>query len=290
MSLKHCLVCVLAALMLCGQGFAQSAGAGSEPATAGDKGGTADSDKSAVPKAHVLKGGALKENAPATDETVAAKDGEKGDGKAPAAAGKDAASTFKIEGDTVSLKSGKQLRGVKVLRVTPSTVELEYAPGQPVMKLPRRLVTSIEYENPANAPASAATGPEKPGGDMMVAEEISAEFNKKLTAPLPGTPLDFKDQDALTVLKGLADRAQVLLAVDPEAQKVPEAQRKLTLAVPAGATLSTLLREGFRTAVPALKFSLQFDKILVTSTEAEARKAAGPVPPGLVPKNAAPPK
>ena len=102
---------------------------------------------------------------------------------------------------------------------------------------------------------------------------------------MPGTPLEFKDQDALTVLKDLADRTQVVLSVDTEAQKVPEAQRKMTLSVPAGATLSTLLREEFRKAVPVLKFALQFDKILVTSTEADNRKAAGPVPPGLEPKN-----
>jgi hypothetical protein len=265
--------------MLCGAGFAQDAGT------------AADSDKDAAPKARVLKGGALKDAAPdAADEKGGAPDGKQGDEAASTAAGKDTASAFKIEGDKVSLKSGKQLRGVKVLRVTPSMVELEYAPGQPVMKLPRRLVTNIEYENPANAPAAAAGAEEAGSGDVMVAEEISAEFNKKLTAPLPGAPLDFKDQDALIVLKDLADRAQVVLAVAPEAQQVPEAQRKITLSVPKDATLSTLLREGFRTAVPALKFSLQFDKVLVSSTEAEALKAAGPLPPGLAPKNGAAPK
>ncbi len=265
MIVKHCLVCAVAASMLCGAGFAQSSGTTD---------GTAASDKGAPVKAHVIKGGASKEKAPAAGE-------DKGEVKE---SGKDTSSTFKIEGDTVLLKSGKKLRGVKVLRVTPSMVELEYAPGQSAMKIPRKLVTSIESENPANV-VTAVPGTEKAGGsDVMVAEEVSAEFNKKLTAPVPGTPLDFKDQDALTVVKDLADRAQVALTVDPEALKVPEAQRKLTLSVPAAATLSTLLREEFRKAVPALKFSLQFDKILVTSTEAENIKAAGPVPPGLAPK------
>lgn len=277
MRVNHGIVCVVAALVLCGAGFAQTSGGVISPG---------DSDKGAVPKDHVLKGGALKDDAAAS--TVEAKDGEKGNEKAPTVSGKDSASTFKIEGDTVFLKSGKKLRGVKVLRVTPGTVEVEYAAGQPTMKIPRRLVTRIESENPANIHTDTAPGPENSGGgDVMVAEEISAEFNKKLTAPLSGTPLEFKDQDALTVLKELADRAEVALAVDPEAQKVPEAQRKLTLSVPKEATLSTLLREEFRTAVPALKFSLQFDKILVTSTEAEARKAAGPLPPGLAPKDGA---
>lgn len=277
MSMKYCLVCAVAALMLCGASLAQSSGAVAAPA---------DADKGAAPKAHVLKGGALKEDAPAAADEKGS--GEKGEETAPAAAGKDSASTFKIEGDTVSLKSGKTLRGVKVLRVTPSMVEVEYAAGQPVMKIPRKLVAGIKYENPANAPSAKTAEPDKAAGsDVMVAEEISAEFNKKLTAPIPGAPLEFKDQDALTVLKDLADRAQVVLAVDPEALVIPEAQRKLTIAVPKDATLSTLLREGFRSAVPALKFSLQFDKILVASTEAEARKAAGPVPPGLDQKNGA---
>ncbi len=280
MSVNHGLVCVVVALMLCVAGVAQTSGGIASPA---------DSDKNAAPKAHLLKGGALKEGASAAkDDKGEVKDGEKGDEKAPTASGKDTSSTFKIEGDTVYLKSGKRLRGVKVLRVTPGMVEVEYAAGQPVMKIPRRLVTKIESGNPANAHPDMVAGPESAGGgDVMVAEEISAEFNKKLTAPLAGTPVDFKDQDALTALKDLADRAQVELAVDPEAQKVPEAQRKLTLTIPKDATLSTLLREEFRTAVPALKFSLQFDKILVTSTEAEARKAAGPVPPGLAPKSPA---
>ena len=275
MKLKHCLVCAVAMLALGSVAFAQDSAAGAPAASNGP-----DAKSDGAPKARVLKGGALKEEAPATAE-AGATDGEKGDGKA--APGKDTASTFKIEGDTVSLKSGKQLRGVKVLRVTPSAVELEYAPGQPVMKLPRRLVTNIEYQNPPNTP-SAASGPEKAGGDVMVAEEISAEFNKKLTTPLPNTPMEINGQDALVVLKDLAGRVEVVVTVDPEAQKVPDADRKLTLSVPANATLSTLLREGFGTGVPALKFSLQFDKVVVTSTEAEARKAAGPVPPGLAPK------
>lgn len=270
---KHCLACLAAALVYCCAGFAQGSDAGAPP----DKSG-AEAKSDGAGKARVLKGGALKEDAAPAEG--AAENGDKADDKTPAPAGKDAASTFKIEGDTVLLKSGKQLRGVKVLRVTPSAVELEYAPGQPVMKLPRRLVTNIEYQNPPNTPAAAA-GPAKTGEDVMVAEEISAEFNKKLTAPLPNTPMEVKDQDALAVLKDLADRVEVVVTVDPEAQKVPEADRKITLSVPANATLSTLLREGFGTAVPALKFSLQFDKVVVTSTEAEARKAAGPVPPGL---------
>jgi len=276
-------------LLVCGGGIAQGSGAASPPGDTGAKAAPVAADSDTAPKARVLKGGLKKDAAP--DAKDAEKDAEKSDGAAPAATGKDTAATFKIEGDTVSLKSGKQLRGVKVLRITPSMIEVEYAPGQPVMKIPRKMVTKIEYENPANAPEVTAAGPEKAGGgDVMVAEEISAEFNKKLTAPLPGTPLEFKDQDALAILKDLADRAQVTLAVDPEAQKVPEAQRKMTLSVPATATLSTLLREEFRNAVPALRFSLQFDKILVASVEAENLKATGSLPPGLAPKNTAPAK
>jgi hypothetical protein len=286
MNLKQGLACMVVACLVCGAGFSQTSGAVADPAAKGNQAGDAGLDQGASPKAHVLKGGALKGAPPAaTDEKSTAKDGE----EASKTSARDSDSTFKIAGDTVFLKSGKKLRGVKVLRVTPSMVEVEYATGQPVMKIPRRMVTSIESENPANA-VSAAAGSGKVGGDVMVAEEVSAEFNKKLTAPLPGTPLDFKDQDALTVLKDLADRAQVDLAVDSEAQKVPETQRRLTLAVPAKAALSTMLREEFRKAVPALKFSLQFDKILVTSAEAENSKAAGSVSPGIEPKKDAPSK
>jgi len=269
MTFKYCGACLIAAFSLCGVVIAQEAGGG------------ADADKGGAPKGHMLKGGKMKETVPAVEGQDGAKDGEKPEAeKTPS---KESLSTFKIEGDTVVLKSGRKLRGAKVLRVSPSAVELEYAPGQPAMKIPRRMVVSIESSNPANV-VTAPAGQEKAGSDVMVAEEVSAEFNKKLTAPVPNTPLEFKDKDALTVLKDLADRVQVTLAVDPEAQKVPEAERKMSLSVPANATLSALLREEFQKAVPALKFSLQYDKILVTSTEAESKKAAGNLPPALAPK------
>ncbi len=270
MFVRFGIFCLAAASVLCCAAFAQ--------------GSDADADKDAAPKAHEFKGGASRDEAPAaTEDQGEARDGEKTEGQGEKTPVRESLSTFKIEGDTVVLKSGRKLRGAKVLRVSPSVVELEYAPGQPPMKIPRRLVASIESANPANAVEGAA-GAEKTGSDVMVAEEISAEFNKKLTAPVPGAPLEFKDQDALTVLKDLADRAQVALTVDPEAQQVPEADRKMTLSVPATATLSALLREEFKKAVPALKFSLQFDKILVTSTAAESKKAAGTLPPALAPK------
>ena len=93
MMTKHSLVCVAAAFLLCGACFAQVPG-----------GGGAESDKPAH-KSHVLKGGPLKDKAPASGDE---KDGDKPDEKAAQVSAKDTSSTFKIEGDTVHLKSGKK--------------------------------------------------------------------------------------------------------------------------------------------------------------------------------------
>lgn len=222
------------------------------------------------------KGGITKADAKEAPDSEAAE----GDQKEPAeGAAKSSAASYKLDGDVVVLKNGKQLRGVKVLRVTPSTVELES--GQAKMQLIRKQVDHIEYANKPGG-ENATDVPEvqdTQASDVMLAEKLSAEFHQRLISPIEGTPLEFKDQDALAVLGELAQKSQISLNVDEYAKAVPEQERKVTLTVPQGSSLASFLRSDFSAAAPKLKISYQFDKILVSSVDAPAPTDAPPLPP-----------
>jgi len=52
-----------------------------------------------------------------------------------------------LEGDVITLKSGKRLAGVQVLRETPMGVQVEFLPGVAPLEIPRKQVASIDYDD-----------------------------------------------------------------------------------------------------------------------------------------------
>lgn len=182
-------------------------------------------------------------------------------------------STVTIEGDVITLTNGKQLRGGRVIRETPSSVEVETFPGQPPLKIPRRQVVSVERAGAAAVkPAPSAAGTSSNASDVMLGEELSADFHRKITTPVPETPVAYEDRDLIEVLEDLAQRMQCAAVFEAPVNELPVAQRKITVTVPAGATLAAFFRKEYKEAAPAVKVSYQYDKINVSLAEEPAPK------------------
>ncbi|MBW7863892.1 MAG: hypothetical protein H3C30_05695 [Candidatus Hydrogenedentes bacterium] len=179
------------------------------------------------------------------------------------------------EGDSVVLKNGKVLRGIRVVRVTPNMVELEYIPNRETMKIPRKQVTDIQYGNKAVSDGTGAGLADGNAPDVMLGEELSAEFHRKITAPVPDTPLSFENRDFLEILGDLAGRMGAEIVFEESVLQMPEQDRRVTITVPANTSLSTFFRREFREAVPAVKVSYEFEKIHVASADTPAPPPKG---------------
>ncbi len=182
------------------------------------------------------------------------------------------ASEAPLDGDVVVLKNGKMLRGIRVVRVTPSMVELEYIPGQEPMKMPRKQVAEIQYGRGAalGGQESGNAGGIPPG--VMLGEELSSEFHRKITAPVADTPLPYENQDFMEILQDLANRIQAEIVFEESLRQTSADERRVTVTLPAGAAVSTFFRREFREAVPSVKVSYEYEKIHVAPADA-------PVPP-----------
>ena len=220
----------------------------------------------------------LAQDAPAsTSEAPDAKPADADAGAEPAGDAEPAedspSSETPIEGDVITLKNGKQLRGGRVIRETPSSVEVETVPGQPPMKIPRRLVMSVERSGaPAAAAAPSPAGTSSNASDVMLGEELSADFHRRITTPVPETPLVYEDRDLIEVLEDLARRMECAVVFEGPVNELPVPRRKITVTVPAEATLAAFFRKEFKEAAPAVEVSYQYDKVNVSLAEEPAPK------------------
>lgn len=179
-----------------------------------------------------------------------------------------------VEGGAVTLKNGKVLRGIRVVRVTPNMVELEYIRDRETMKIPRKQVADIQHGQ-QTASGGAEEGLEDGTvPDVMLGEELSAEFHRKITTPVPDTPLSFENRDFLEILGDLAGRMGADIMFEEPVLQMPEQDRRVTVTLSANTSLSTFFRREFREAVPSVKVSYEFEKIHVVAAD-----AAAPPPP-----------
>ena len=174
-----------------------------------------------------------------------------------------------IEGDIVTLVSGKQLSGVQVLRETPVYIEIEVLEGLEPLRIPRKQVQRIVYDDidpiarRRGQSYATETSPE-----VILGEELSAGFHRKLTAPLSDTPIEIADQGFVMTLNYLAELAGVTIEVTEEARRLPRDLRIRSFSIPAKTTLFSFLQSDFPKAFPALKVAYEFDKVIVSLREA----------------------
>ncbi|MDP2326284.1 MAG: hypothetical protein Q8N51_19960, partial [Gammaproteobacteria bacterium] len=121
-------------------------------------------------------------------------------------------------GDHITLKSGKVLHGVKIVRRTSLHLVLEILPEIKPLLIPVRQVAAIEYgtleprsprPGPDPGPATAVTGPIEPASDVFNAVKVSPELIEKMGAPFTPDPIDFENQDIVNVLRSISILSRV---------------------------------------------------------------------------------
>lgn len=225
----------------------------------------------------------------ASDDTAGAKPDKApkdGAGAEPAAA--ESAAPPALPGDVITLKSGKKLAGVQVLRELPNVVEVEVQEGLEPLKLPRKQVVSIQYDDidPIRQRRLEEMKAAAPGPDIIPGEKLSPEFNLKLKNSLSDAPLSFKDIGFANLLTKLCEQIGVELQIEDSARKLPMDQRIRSFEIKPGTSLFTFLQTDFVTAYPTLTVMYKYDKIIVEGKEAEAgnpAESAPPAPPAAPP-------
>lgn len=199
--------------------------------------------------------------ADAPEDVDAADAPEEGDApdapKAPAANAKPLP-----KGDVVTLKNGKVLAGVQVVRESPTTVEVQVVPGVEPISIMRRQVASIDYDDleasdikeggAGNMPAPA------PGNDKG---EVSPELAQKLGASVTEEALKLNRADVVETVTGFAEKVGAALEVLPEVQQLPKLDREWTVEIPAGTSFMTVLRETLPSSFPGLNVEIANDRV-----------------------------
>lgn len=214
--------------------------------------------------------------APTGKKKIENKAGKKkdADDKAAASAGS-TSDIVPLPGDTVYLKKANPLRGVKVIRDTPSGVEVQVTETDTLM-IPRKQIDHIEYQAIDEA-AKPAPGPES-GTSVILGQKVSPELFSKLTAPIPDEFLAIKDADYTKVLADLGNALGVNIEIADAVTKLPAKERKWNATLEKGTKLSNLLQDELLPKFPALQLDFPEDKVVVGLKAAAPAEAAAPAP------------
>ena len=183
-------------------------------------------------------------------------------------------------GDTVTLKSGKVLKNVQVLKTTLTEVHvqtlLNSSEDLPPLIVPRKFVESIEYDDydPKTAALAKKQSQQNPG--VMSGFAVSKDMGEKLHGKLPAPRLSFEDRDVLDVLRDLSKTVGVTIDVSDGVRAIPTQDRRWTFQAADDMTLFLLLQEKLPEKFPNLAVDYQFDRILVRTKEEGAPAAKEP--------------
>ena len=197
------------------------------------------------------------------------------DSESEDAAGLEPEPKHPLKGDVVVFKRGSELRGVKVVRQSPMFVEIEYLPGEPYLKIPKAQVSEVIYEQKEEPGNNAGDGLTL-GPDIMPGEEVSAEFNHQLTSVVSDTPLEYKDEDYLEVIRSLCGKTGIVVDVDANLEALSPEARKFSYTVPAGTTMLDFLRRDLAGIATDLRVILHYDRLML-----QKRMAMPDLPPEL---------
>jgi len=201
---------------------------------------------------------AAEADAAPADAADAPEDGDAAEApKAPAAEAKPLP-----KGDVVTLKNGKVLAGVQVVRESPTKVEVQVVPGVEPISIMRRQVASIEYDgleaSDIKEGAAGSMPAPAPGSDKG---EVSPELAQKLGASVTEEALKLNRADVVDTVTGFAEKVGAPLEVLPEVQQLPKLEREWTVEIPAGTSLMTVLRETLPSSFPTLNVEIANDRV-----------------------------
>ena len=196
-------------------------------------------------------------------------------------------------GDVITLKSGRVLSGVQVLRETASRVEVQVLEGDAPLAILKKQIEKIERDDIE----PGKSGRVKPADDALVGEsaeviinasKIPSELNQKLTQPLADTVLQgVNGQDYVAVLEQISMETGVPIQIAEELSALPAEQRIWNGAPATGTTLFTLLLDDFRAAFPDTAIVYEEDGLHIRMRPNGAN-SLGVAPVGLPPIEGAP--
>lgn len=198
----------------------------------------------------------------------------------------DATPSYEMEeGDVVYLKSGKELRGIRIGRENPLYIEIEFLENEAPLQLPRTAIDRIEYaSDKISGRSEDGLGDVRHAPHVIPGDEVSVEFNRMLTTPMSEEELKLENVDYLVIIRQQAAKFGILVDVPAELEALEMEQRKFSRVIPAGKTFMNFLRTDLAEIAPALRVILKFDKLVLQMREEMAPPAdVIPPPPGDMP-------
>jgi hypothetical protein len=167
--------------------------------------------------------------------------------------------------DRVTLKSGKVLQGVRVVRTTPFKLYLEVVPSVPPLAIPIKQVAAITYGQlePRRSRASA-TEPEAPAEEparVMQAVKISPKLAEQMASPISEKDVLFENQDLLNTLRSVGILSGITVTFGPELERLSPELRSFTLRLVGGASFEEFYRNTLLPEVTWLEMEYRFDTV-----------------------------
>ena len=185
------------------------------------------------------------------------------------AAAQEPGADIRESGDIITLTTGAQMTGVRVVRKTATNYKVEIVDGV-VMDIPVSQVSHIDYDERRPSHRGGALPDNEGNGGEIRAQEMDPALNSVLTKPLEES-LTFGEQDAFRILDLISEMFGFELEFHEAVLAIPEDDRRWSIEVPAGATLLRLFRDDLPTRFPGLVAVPRFDRVYVTSrADAEA--------------------
>lgn len=173
--------------------------------------------------------------------------------------------TDKDPGDVVTLKSGRVLKGVKIIEATPFKLYLEVLPSVEPLAIPIKQVVSIQYGTPEIQPPLESSSAKPEDGldstNVLQAVKISPDLLKKLNTPITDKTVEFNAQDLVNTLRSAGIMSGVTVTIGPQLEGMPSEKRNVSLSLAGGITFDRFIREIVTPTVPWLKVEYQFDSI-----------------------------
>jgi hypothetical protein len=167
------------------------------------------------------------------------------------------------------MKTGRVMGGVQILRTTPLMYEVEIIEGLPPMQIPRRHVELVEFDNvdPLRERRHELLRP--PTDIELVADGIlfDPEFESKLTAPVPGSPIDYKDKDYLKIFEELAKKCKVTIEIETSLKALLDSDRLWTIKITQEMTLFDVLSKHWDKQFETGKITWKNDRVILSKKE-----------------------
>lgn len=167
-------------------------------------------------------------------------------------------------GDQITLKSGKVLHGIKIIRKTPFALTLKVIPGVDPLIIPAKQVASIQYgalDPRFDPPPPLDTADDELRVDVLPATKTSSELIEKMGTPFTEERLLYESQDIVSILYIVAIRSGVPVSIGESVEQRPLEDRKVSLVLDPGATMDIFIDEVLAEHAPWLKVRFGIDEL-----------------------------